>query len=252
MCISILISSISWAQSPDKVLARVKYNFTHVRDSNQKNNPYTETMLLVIGKNASIYTSFDGIERDLNLQNSKSSPSAPFKPVTYSDLYYFVQPNKLITRERFMNAYYLIDEVDQQIKWKITKDTLNINGIHCKKAIAKFRGRNWIAWYAPEFPFQSGPWKLNGLPGLIIQANDDKKEVAFEFAGIDNLKKENLTNEELAMAKIYEKSMFFGNEIALQKDAKKPLVQNLIKLWNCIEKIQKALYLQLLEHQEKE
>jgi GLPGLI family protein len=217
---TITICSATRAQSADKVLARVKYNFTHVRDTNQRNNPYTETMLLVIGKNASIFTSLTSLERNLDLPKARQAPGAPFKPINPTDIYFFAKENKLISRERFMNAYYLIDEANQKINWKIAKDTITISGIKCRKATTYFKGRNWIAWFAPELPFQSGPWKLNGLPGLIIQANDDKNEVIFEFAGIDNLKKENLTPEELELSKIYEKSFFYNPEIALQKDAK--------------------------------
>ncbi|RYG12431.1 MAG: GLPGLI family protein, partial [Chitinophagaceae bacterium] len=197
------------------------YHFTHQRDTLSRNNPYTETMLLVTGKNASVFTSLDRIERELGLADSRPTPTAPFKPVNFVDQYYFASQNKLVTRERFMNSYYLIDEPQQQIKWKITKDTATISGIKSQKAITYFKGRNWVVWYAPEMPFQSGPWKLNGLPGLIIEAHDDKKEVIFALAGIDNLKKENLTAEQQVKAKIYTKDFFFGEEIALQKDAKK-------------------------------
>ncbi|MFD0941015.1 GLPGLI family protein [Pedobacter boryungensis] len=217
---AILISVISFAQKPDNVLARIKYSFIHVRDTTQKNNPYTENMLLVIGKNASIYTSLDKLERDLELPKAKRAPGSPFKPVNQVDIYFFAKENKLVSRERFMNAYYLINEPSQRINWKITKDTTSFNGVQCKKATTTFKGRNWIVWYAPELPFQSGPWKLNGLPGLIIQASDNKNEVQFLFNGIDNLKRENLSAEELELAKAYDKSIFFSHEIALQKDAK--------------------------------
>lgn len=221
ICFTVLISSVSSAQAPDPVLARITYHFTHQRDTLSRSNPYTETMMLVTGKNASVFTSLDRIERDLGLAESKASPTAPFKPVNFVDLYFFASPNKAITRERFMNSYYLIDEPQQQIKWKITNDTATISGIKSQKATTYFKGRNWIAWYAPEMPFQSGPWKLNGLPGLIIEAYDDKKEVIFALAGIDNLKQENLSPEQMFKAKIYQKDLFFGKEIALQKDAKK-------------------------------
>lgn len=213
--------SVSNAQSPDKVLARVTYNFSHVRDTNRRDNPYTENMLLVIGKNASVYTSLDNIGRGLDIPGSWPAQGAPFKPVTFDDLYFYTTENKLITRQKFMSFYYLIDEAKQNINWKITKDTASFAGIHCKKATANFKGRKWTAWYAPEMPFASGPWKLNGLPGLIIEAYDDKKEVQFQIAALDNLKKENLSPEQAATLKIYERNTFFKNEIELQADARK-------------------------------
>jgi GLPGLI family protein len=225
----------SMAQQADKVIARVKYNFTHVRDTNQRNNPYTEQMLLLLGKNATIYTSLDKIDRDLDLARARKAPSAPFKPVNNVDLYFFVKEDKLIARERFMNAYYLVDEKPETINWKITKNKLAIHGISCLQATAEFRGRNWTVWYAPNLPFQSGPWKLNGLPGLIIQAEDERKEVIFEFAGLDNLDRKNSTADALAEDKLYENHIFFKPEIALQKDAQKTTraeFDKIIELYN--------------------
>lgn len=56
--------------------------------------------------------------------------------------------------------------------WTIRPDTMTICGYACRKAEATFRGRQWTAWYAPGIPLSIGPWKLNGLPGLIVRADD--------------------------------------------------------------------------------
>ena len=67
---------------------------------------------------------------------------------------------------------YSYDSIAQQ-EWNIDyADTLTICGYACCKATCKFRGREWTVWYAPEIPYSSGPWKLHGLPGLILQAEE--------------------------------------------------------------------------------
>lgn len=36
----------------------------------------------------------------------------------------------------------------------------------------KFRGRDYIAWFTEEIPVSKGPYKFNGLPGLIVLIHD--------------------------------------------------------------------------------
>ncbi|SHF30952.1 GLPGLI family protein [Chryseobacterium takakiae] len=65
--------------------------------------------------------------------------------------------------------------------WELADETRVINTITCKKAKVKFKGRNWIAWYAPEIPLPYGPMKFSGLPGLIIKITDEKEDFDFEL-----------------------------------------------------------------------
>lgn len=59
-----------------------------------------------------------------------------------------------------------------EISWEIVSDSIkNILGFECIKATTDYHGRQWIAWFAPEIPVQDGPWKLHGLPGLIMEGN---------------------------------------------------------------------------------
>lgn len=80
--------------------------------------------------------------------------------------------------------YYVYTEPTPAIKWNFVKGTDVVCGYKCKKATATFRGRNWTAWYAPEIPYMEGPWKFNGLPGLILRIEDDKNEHVFEATSI--------------------------------------------------------------------
>ena len=61
----------------------------------------------------------------------------------------------------------------------ITQEIKTISGFKSQKAEGLSRGRKYTAWFTNEIPIKYGPWKLNGLPGLILNVTDDKNEVAF-------------------------------------------------------------------------
>ncbi|MDQ8051523.1 MAG: GLPGLI family protein [Pedobacter sp.] len=192
------------AQQQVPALAKVRYSFSHVRDTLNRAQPYQEQMVLLIGKNASLFTSYDKIQQ-LNKLNEVLYQQAVAnggnitnvdmrqmkrRPVTYTDFYTFFDTKKAFVVEIMMMSKYCYEDSISTIKWQLSKDTATISGIACKKATAHFKGRNWIAWYDPALPFQSGPWKLNGLPGLIMTAYDERKDIQFEFAGFDKIEAE--------------------------------------------------------------
>lgn len=258
-CLATVILLSAKAQEPDKALARVRYTFTHITDTTQKDKPKVENMLLVTGKNASVFTSYDKMNQAKNMQmqimeqmknqagngNVKIEVKSETKaPLTQEDYFFFANEHKMITKERVFNNY-LIEEPAPTISWKILKDTMSFSGIVCQKATTHFKGRNWIAWFATDIPFQSGPWKLNGLPGLIIEAYDDKKEVKFEFAGLENVKETNATDNPDGEVKIAAPSggvssvkimgmdistNYLGSEIKLPTNAIKTTRKELDKL----------------------
>lgn len=61
-------------------------------------------------------------------------------------------------------------EPTPSLDWTLTDDTLTINGYLCSRAEVTFRGIRWMAWYTEEVPSSVGPWRLRGLPGLIVKA----------------------------------------------------------------------------------
>lgn len=73
---------------------------------------------------------------------------------------------------------YTYQEDIPQIDWVLSDSTKMICGYLCHQATAVFRGRNWIAWFC-DIPKSVGPWKLNGLPGLILEAQSEDKEHTF-------------------------------------------------------------------------
>jgi len=71
------------------------------------------------------------------------------------------------------------------IKWEILEETKQINSFVCHKALGNFRGRTYTVWFTLDIPVSFGPWKLNGLPGLILEAYDKKNEYMFYVKKIE-------------------------------------------------------------------
>ncbi len=64
--------------------------------------------------------------------------------------------------------------------WNLELGDTTIVGYNCKKATCNFRGRKWTAWYTLDIPISEGPWKIDGLPGMILKAVDSLNQFSFE------------------------------------------------------------------------
>lgn len=69
--------------------------------------------------------------------------------------------------------------------WEMRDSTKNILGYECLMASSDYHGRHWIVWFTPEIPIQDGPWKLSGLPGLILEAQEESGQHHFMATGIN-------------------------------------------------------------------
>lgn len=94
-----------------------------------------------------------------------------------------VNANKLSYYGRVSIDNYMYQEEVPHIDWALSDSTKEICGYLCHQATATFRGRNWIAWYC-DIPKCVGPWKLNGLPGLILAAETEDKEHTFSAISV--------------------------------------------------------------------
>ena len=183
------------AQKPDTAWLMVHYKFTYVRDTTNRAHPYTENMVLLLGKSASAYRSYDGLVADQQFKKAyaEAVASSPDGRVMInrrgagSGTQYFQYPNeqKLFTKDNLMMDEYLIQGSMPAIDWTISSDTATFGGLHCQKATSHFKGRDYIVWFCPDLPVHAGPWKLNGLPGVIVDAHDTKNEVVFTFDGVE-------------------------------------------------------------------
>jgi len=70
-------------------------------------------------------------------------------------------------------------------EWTLEKDTASFLGHSCQKATCRWRGRDYVAWFAPDIPIRRGPWKFGGLPGLIMKIHDVDSLYVFEAVAIE-------------------------------------------------------------------
>ena len=94
-----------------------------------------------------------------------------------------------ITDRISLQDYCYVDSLHTQI-WTIVDSTREVLGYTCQQATADFRGRRWTAWFTTDIPISDGPWKLGGLPGLILEAYDEGQQHVFTAVGLERVKDE--------------------------------------------------------------
>lgn len=91
---------------------------------------------------------------------------------------------RLTHTEKICQDWFRYDEDMPQLDWEFTDSTTTVLGYECQGARCKFRGREWTVFFTEEIPLMDGPWKLHGLPGLIMTATDKDGHYTFECIGI--------------------------------------------------------------------
>lgn len=83
---------------------------------------------------------------------------------------YYKDPIKQIVyyrEKRGMERPKLIKD-NYKFEWEIVNEYINVLGSVCQKAVCEFRGRTIEAYFTPEIQYNDGPYKFDGLPGLVL------------------------------------------------------------------------------------
>ena len=116
-----------------------------------------------------------------------------------------------------------IEEDLPSLNWNITNEKKMIGSFETVKATVDFRGRNFSVWFSPELGHRVGPWKLNGLPGTILEAYDQAREIVFSMHKI-NYKPTTLTfeitGEKVNLEEYYQKEINYPFEMIKRLQAK--------------------------------
>ena len=154
----------------------------------------TQTAQLIFNNGQSIFVHTKGDKGFINQSSKKVAEGDNVRTIIgswYQDTFGIVffknlKTKKLVRREFFETTPYVAEEPKlPKMKWQIAKEQRKIGKFNCQKATTRFRGRNYTAWFTMAIPISDGPWLLNGLPGLILEAVDDKNEVRFIFSSAE-------------------------------------------------------------------
>ncbi|WP_313027050.1 GLPGLI family protein [Soonwooa sp.] len=114
--------------------------------------------------------------------------SKSLKMPKFSYKIYKSYPSMLETYQDRISMNLFGYEESVKFDWKISNDKQMIGKYNTQKATTEFGGRKWTAWFSADLPFQDGPYKFYGLPGLIVKIEDDAKNYSWELKGNKQLK----------------------------------------------------------------
>lgn len=194
LCGALLTTVPAIAQQPEAALARTIYKFTHINDTLQPDKPHKEEMVLYIGQHTSLYGTYAAERMNQQLKKQLDDPAFDGHVVitgngrTTRESYYVESAEQVLKQlNNLAGQRYLINEAYPVIDWELTDATKIIGGYTAQQATGTFKGRDYTVWFTTEVPFQAGPWKLLGLPGLVLEAVDSRDEVRFQYAGFETL-----------------------------------------------------------------
>ncbi|MFC5873703.1 GLPGLI family protein [Chryseobacterium arachidis] len=167
------------------------YEYRFVPDSTDRSAVRTEFMALNINSTKS---EFYGLERF----KSDSAMLADSKKGIFS-----MPPNKEMIGERvikypnssklsyikILDEKYIVEQ-DVKLNWNLKNEFKTIMSYKAQKATTEFGGRRWIAWFTSGIPFQDGPYKFSGLPGLILELEDSTHSHIFTIKGMKDTDEE--------------------------------------------------------------
>lgn len=191
----------------DNTLFKVQYKMTNIQDTlSTTKPPLVETMMLEVGKKGSLFYSYSMHVRDSVIAEDFAKGASQDEVMKHAKQFggssttYRIYKNfplgKVTTIDKLGISKFKCEETNEIPKWKLLPDTMTVLSFLCHKAVCSFKGREYEAWYTLEVPRGEGPWKLSGLPGLILAAKDKTGTYSFECTGIEKTK----NNEVITMA----------------------------------------------------
>jgi len=172
---------------------KIQYELNYVKDTLFPNKKEKEIFTLYIDNNLSKFVSnrklhIDSLSSKARKDNAFAmSLLANLSKIPKTNFSFEIYKNsitkEIVVIDKIIKNKYIYKD-DYKNEWILTSDTLTIQNYKCQKSLLNYRGRKYEAWYTTEIPISNGPFKFQGLPGLIIKINDSKRDYSFELIGL--------------------------------------------------------------------
>lgn len=150
------------------------------------------------------YSKEDVLKNNLNSERGdlEFKPKNTKMEIIYKD---YIK-NEIFSKDLIGFRFFTIKDSLNTIKWDIKNENKEILGYTCTLAESFFRGRTYQAWFTTQL-IAGGPWKLDGLPGMILKADTKDGYISFEATKIvitkERVNKIDLTNPYSSENKFY-------------------------------------------------
>ena len=184
-CILFLFPLSLLAQNDSIPIGRVVYIQEANTGGDASKNGYAT---LLFNNNQSLYIQNSAPKQDSSFNSGEYVYSTMFGDNEGFPILKIHSARKLyckITCPRFSKNHCIVTDTFGTIAWTLHPEHKRFGQYDCRRATGKYRGRDYEAWYTLDIPIPSGPFKLGGLPGLILEARTLDGIVKFQFSSLE-------------------------------------------------------------------
>jgi len=186
--ISIVITAmisglLVWGQSVAQVGLRLEFSVRFNDDFDRGRNERLHKAILAVQGNRSRYYMVSQ-----NPYRSAGDQDQVFSPDTSMLVYTDQSEGLMIAQEYDLEGEpFMLSDSLYPMQWEITGEEKKIGSYSCVKAGSRFRGRDYTAWFTPDLPVTFGPWKMGGLPGLILELQDSDENLVVKLVSVSRV-----------------------------------------------------------------
>ena len=170
---------IHYTSSTDWVKMQTNYKYISDADKERTNYVYgnakwkewTSKATLKFSENATLWEIIPDEEDEREWSSRKK------EYYKYRDL----EANLMLNIENVLGKDYAIEDSISCINWKIRNDLKEIAGHICMNAYYydTLREKEIVAWFALDMPLSIGPVDYCGLPGVILEVNENNGSIIY-------------------------------------------------------------------------